>query len=109
MSTTFDDRENVFETKFAQDEAALFRAEARAVKLFGLWLAEKLGLTGEAAMHYAADLVIANLDTPGLDDVVDKAEADLKVKNVTLSRLFLTETLNTFFSQAKAQMVAEGK
>ena len=47
--TTFDKRQEGFEKKFALDEEQKFKAEARRNKLLGLWAAEKLGLTGDAA------------------------------------------------------------
>ena len=40
--TTFDQREEVFEKKFALDEEQKFKAEARRNKLLGLWVADKL-------------------------------------------------------------------
>ena len=45
--TTFDKREEGFENKFAHDEEVRFKAEARRNRLFGLWVAEKLTLSGE--------------------------------------------------------------
>ena len=47
--TTFDKREEGFEKKFALDEEQKFKAEARRNKLLGLWVAEKLGISGDAA------------------------------------------------------------
>ena len=55
--TTFDDRENAFENKFAHDEEMNFRAEARRNKLLGLWAAELMGKTGEDADAYAKEVV----------------------------------------------------
>jgi hypothetical protein len=51
--TTFDDRENAFEAKFAHDSEMQFRAEARRNKLLGLWAAELMGQSGDAAAAYA--------------------------------------------------------
>ena len=48
-----DDREDAFEKKFAHDEALQFKAEARRNKLLGLWAAELLGKSGDAAQDYA--------------------------------------------------------
>ena len=59
--TTFDDREQAFEAKFAHDEEMRFRAEARCNKMLGLWAADLLGHTGDAAERYAADVVTADL------------------------------------------------
>ena len=57
--TTFDKREEGFEKKFALDEEQKFKAEARRNKLLGQWIAEKLGMSGEAATAYAKEVVAA--------------------------------------------------
>ena len=75
--TTFDDRENAFENKYAHDEEMKFKAEARRNKLLGLWAAELLGKTGEAADAYAKEVVIADFEEPGHEDVVRKVAGDL--------------------------------
>jgi hypothetical protein len=75
--TTFDDRENAFENKFAHDAEMQFRAEARRNKLLGLWAAELLGKTGEAAADYAKEVVKADFEEAGHEDVVRKVAADL--------------------------------
>lgn len=75
--TTFDERERAFETKFAHDEEMKFRVNARRMKLLGLWAAELLGKTGEAAQAYALEVVKADFAEPGHDDVVRKVAADL--------------------------------
>jgi hypothetical protein len=76
--TTFDDRTTAFENKFAHDQQLQFRAEAKACKMMGTWAAGEMGLSGDEVIHYANDLVVANLDEPGLDDVVDRVAADSK-------------------------------
>ncbi|WP_323768707.1 DUF1476 domain-containing protein [Antarctobacter sp.] len=75
--TTFDDRENAFENKYAHDEEMKFRAEARANKLLGLWAAELLGKTGEDASSYAIEVVKADFEEAGHEDVVRKVAGDL--------------------------------
>jgi hypothetical protein len=75
--TTFDDRENAFENKFAHDAEMQFRAEARRNKLLGLWAAELLGKTGEAASDYAKEVVKADFEEAGHEDVVRKVAGDL--------------------------------
>lgn len=75
--TTFDDRENAFEAKFAHDADMQFRAEARCNKLVGLWAAELLGKTGDAAKEYAMSVVSADFEEAGNEDVVRKLVADL--------------------------------
>jgi hypothetical protein len=75
--TTFDDRENAFENKFAHDAEMVFRAEARRNKLVGLWAAEILGKTGEDANAYAIEVVKSDFEEAGHEDVVRKLSADL--------------------------------
>lgn len=75
--TTFDDRENAFENKFAHDEAMQFKAEARRNKLLGLWAAGLMGKTGEAADAYAKEVIKADFEEAGHEDVVRKVTGDL--------------------------------
>lgn len=75
--TTFDDREQAFEAKFAHDEEMRFRARARCNKMLGLWAADLLGHTGAAADRYAADVVTADLQEAGHEDVIRKVALDL--------------------------------
>ncbi|MBL4918201.1 DUF1476 domain-containing protein [Szabonella alba] len=74
---TFDDREKAFESKFAHDADMQFRAEARRNKLLGLWAAELMGKTGDAAQEYAMSVVQADFEEAGSEDVVRKVAADL--------------------------------
>lgn len=79
--TTFDDRESAFENKFAHDAEMQFKAEARTNKLLGLWAAELLGLEGAAADSYAKDVVKADFEEAGHEDVVRKVAGDLGDKS----------------------------
>ncbi len=75
--TTFDDRDNAFENKFAHDEELRFKAEARRNKLLGLWAAGLMGKTGEAADAYAMEVVAADFTEAGDEDVLRKVVGDL--------------------------------
>lgn len=75
--TTFDDRENAFENKYAHDEEMKFRAEMRRNKLLGLWAAELLGKTGDDANAYAVEVVKSDFEEAGHEDVVRKVAGDL--------------------------------
>ncbi|TVR10854.1 MAG: DUF1476 domain-containing protein [Salinarimonadaceae bacterium] len=75
--TTFDDRKDAFENKFAHDEELRFKATARRNKLLGLWAAEKLGKSGADAEAYAQSVVLADFEEPGDADVFRKVRGDL--------------------------------
>ena len=75
--STFDERESAFENKFAHDAEMAFKAQARANKLLGLWAAELLGKTGDDADAYAREVVKADFEESGHEDVVRKVLGDL--------------------------------
>ncbi|WP_333714630.1 DUF1476 domain-containing protein [Yoonia sp.] len=75
--STFDDRENAFENKFAHDAEMQFKAEARANKLLGLWAAGLLGKTGEDAAAYAVEVIKSDFEEAGHEDVFRKVAGDL--------------------------------
>ena len=81
--TTFDKREEGFEKKFAHDEELKFKATARRNKLLGLWAATELGKSPAEAEAYAKEVVAADFEEPGDDDVVRKVTSDLAGKGVT--------------------------
>jgi hypothetical protein len=83
--TTFDDRKDSFERKFAHDEELRFKATARRNKLFGLWAAGQLGKSGADAEAYAKSVVLADFQEAGDDDVVRKVKADLDAGGVATS------------------------
>ena len=79
--TTFDKRENAFENKYAHDEEMQFKSVARRNKLVGLWAAELMGISGEAAQEYAKSVIKADFEEAGHEDVVRKLAADLGDKS----------------------------
>jgi hypothetical protein len=102
--TTFDDRENAFESKFAHDSEMQFRAEARRNKLVGLWAAGLLGKTGDEAAAYAMEVVSADFEEAGDEDVVRKVVADLAGK---ASADDVRAKLQEMLPVAKAQLMSE--
>lgn len=105
--TSFDEREQAFEKKFAHEEQLDFAVEARCSKLFGLWIAEQIGLEGSDANTYALEVVDSNLEEPGFEDVLRKVKADLDDKNVEISDHVLRVELDKVLEIAKQQVMAE--
>jgi len=102
--TTFDKREEGFEKKFAHDEELKFKAYARRNKLLGLWAAAELGKTGADADAYAKEVVLADFEEAGDNDVIRKVVTDLKSKGVTETDV--QQKLSEFLVQAVAQIQA---
>ena len=102
--TTFNDRENAFESKFAHDSEMQFRAEARRNKLLGLWAAELLGKSGADADAYAMEVVMADMAEAGSEDVVAKVVKDLGAHS---SADAVRAKLVALLPEAKAQLMSE--
>ncbi|QBF32100.1 DUF1476 domain-containing protein [Thalassococcus sp. S3] len=102
--TTFDDRENAFEAKFAHDADMQFKAEARRNKLLGLWAAELLGKSGDEAAEYAREVVKSDFEEAGDEDVYRKVSGDLdhRADEATI-RAKMVELM----AEAKAQIMSE--
>ena len=79
--TTFDKREEGFEKKYALDEEQKFKAQARRNRLLGLWVADRLGMSGEQANAYAREVVAADFEEAARA-VVRKVMGDLTAKGI---------------------------
>jgi hypothetical protein len=106
---SFDDRQKGFENKYAHDQELQFKAQARRNKLLGLWAADKMGLSGEAADAYAKSVVKADFDEPGDEDVFRKIRKDLDAKGVAQSDHQIRRTMDELLATAKEQLMNETK
>jgi hypothetical protein len=104
--TTFDKREEGFEKKFALDEEQKFKAEARRNRLLGLWAAEKLGITGDAATAYAKEVVAADFEEAGDGDVLRKVMADFAAKSVAVTEQAIRAKMSELAAIAAAEVKA---
>ncbi len=103
----FSDREKQFEEKFQHDQELQFRVTNRRNKLLGLWAAELMGISGEAAEAYAKEVVISDLEEPGDDDVVRKVMGDFAGKNLDVSEHRVRHQMEQLLPTAKAQIMKE--
>lgn len=102
--STFDDRENAFENKFAHDAEMQFKAEARRNKLVGLWAAELLGKSGDEANAYALEVVKSDFEEVGHEDVVRKLAGDLGDKATDAE---IRAKMDEMLVEAKGQILKE--
>jgi len=102
--TSLNDRERAFENKFAHDQEMVFKAVACRNKKLGLWAAGLLGKTGADAEAYAMEVIRADFEEAGHEDVVRKVSADLagKADEATIRGM-----MATMLTEAKAEL-AEG-
>ena len=102
--SSFDDRQKSFESRFAHDAQMQFKAEARRNRLLGLWAAEKLGRTGDDAAAYAKEVVRADFEEAGDEDVYRKVSGDLGDR-ATESEI--RAKMAELMAEAKGQIAAE--
>ena len=106
--TTFDKREKAYENKFAHDAELKFKSEARRNKLLGLWAAELIGKGGDAAEEYVREVVRADFEEPGDEDVFRKVRGDLDAAGVEMSDEDLRDKMVDLMNQAVEEVENEG-
>jgi len=105
--TTFDNRERSAENKFEHDEELRFKTNARRNKLLGLWAAEKLGIEGDAAEAYAKEVVLADFEKPGDEDVLEKVLADFQEKGLSDDAHKIRLEMDRLWPEAQSQIMNE--
>jgi hypothetical protein len=107
--TTFDDREQAFEKKFALDQDLKFRAEARRNKLIAEWAAQKLGISGAAVQEYARSVLKADLEEKGGHDVFRKLRKDFEAAGVKVPDADIRAKMGELLAKAVSDIEAEAK
>lgn len=105
--TTFDKRKDAFESKFAHDAELRFKAEARRNKLLGLWAAGLLGKTADDADAYAREVVAADFEEAGDEDVFRKIRQDFDAAGVQQSDHQIRRTMDELLETAVNQIQNE--
>jgi hypothetical protein len=106
--TTFDDREQAFENKFAHDQEMAFRITARRNRLVGQWAADMMKLTAEETDSYAKSVVQADFEEAGDEDVIRKILGDLTSAGVEIDEAAIRTALEGKAVEARRQLM-EGK
>jgi hypothetical protein len=103
--TTFDDRERAYESKFAHDEEMKFRVIARRNKLLGHWAAGLMKLSPVEAEAYAKEVVRAEFEEAGDEDVIRKLLGDLTAANVEIDEAAIRQALEDKQVEARRQLM----
>ena len=103
----FNDREKGFEAKYQHDQETQFKVLARRNKLLGLWAAQLMGLGGADAEAYAKEVVVADFEETGDEDVLRKVFGDLTEKGVAIDDKAVRREMNALLATARDQINAE--
>ncbi len=102
--STFDKREVAFENRFAHDEEFLFKALARAKYMLGIWAAEQLHKSTEAAANYANALVANDIASPVSNSALVQIQKDFMVAGVAQSEHQIARHYDEFRVSAMQQL-----
>jgi hypothetical protein len=103
--TTFDDRQRAFEAQYSRDQELQFKIAARRNRLLGAWAAQLMGLTEVEAEAYAKDVVRADFEEAGDEDVIRKLLGDLTSAGVEMDEARIREALNEKQAEARRQFI----
>jgi hypothetical protein len=109
MTDSFKKREKGFESKWAHDEELRFKIMARRNKLLGLWAAGEMGLDGAVADAYAREVVQADFEEAGDEDVFRKIRKDLDAKDIKHSDHIIRRKMEELLTVAAEQVQSEVK
>ena len=107
MAEIFNDRKNAHEAKYKLDQEVQFKVDSRRNKLLGLWLGERLGKTESQLEDYAMEVVIADLEEPGVEDVVRKVMKDIVDAGADITDADIRAKLAAFEEEAREQILGD--
>lgn len=105
--TDFKDRERAEEAKYAMDEETAFKIAARRNRLLGHWAAAKMGLTPEETDSYAREVVQADFEEAGDEDVIRKVLGDLTAAGCDVDEAGVRAALEEKAIEARRQLMGE--
>ena len=105
--SSFNKRKQDSENRFQHDQELEFKANARRNKLLGLWAAQEMSITGDAADAYAKEVVISDFDRPGDEDVLEKVHKDFVDKGLDISTHRVRKEMDRLLDEARQQVREE--
>lgn len=105
--TLFEERKKGQEDKYAHDKETEFKVAVRRNKLLGLWLAERMGKSGDAAQAYAREVIEADFERPGVDDVIEKVLADCRAAGLDIDEHKLRTRMAALEEEVRQQLAAQ--
>ena len=105
--TNFSDKERAEEAKYAFDEEMMFRVTARRNRLVGQWAAEKMGLSPVESASYAREVIQADFEEAGDEDVIRKVFGDLTAAGCDIDEAEIRATLEATHTEARRSVIGE--
>jgi hypothetical protein len=109
MGGGFDDRQRGLEGRWAHDEELRFKVTARRNKLLGQWAAKEMGLPAGETEAYAKQVVQAEFEEAGDEDVFRKIRKDFDAKKIARTDHLIRTKMAELMRIAGDQVMAEVK
>ena len=97
----FDERKKSFEKKFARDQELQFKVAARSNKYLGEFVCSKLGKSNEEKQAYIEEIIKADMQEEGNEDVFRKVKNDLKAGSVNIEDSEIRTEMEKALNRAK--------
>ena len=97
----FDEREKSFEKKFVKDQELQFKVAARSNKYLGEWVSSKLGKTEEEKKNYIQEVIKADMEESGNEDVFRKVKKDFEKNLISIEDSEIRDQMEKALSRAK--------
>ena len=101
MSKIYDEREKGFEKKFQMDEELQFKVAARSNKYLGEWISSKLGKTDEEKQNYIQEIIKADMEEAGSEDVFRKVKKDFQTASISIEDSEIRDQMEKALLRAK--------
>ena len=97
----FDERGKSYEKKFQLDEELEFKIAARTNKYLGEWASLKLGKNENDIKSYIQEIIKADMEEAGKEDVFRKISKDFKEASFVIEESEIRQEMDKALSRAK--------
>lgn len=97
----FDERKKGFEKKFVKDQELQFKISARSNKYLAGWVIAKMGKPEKEKESYIQEIIKADMEESGSEDVFRKIKKDFEVSSVNIKDSEIREEIEKAFLRAK--------
>ena len=97
----FNEREKSFEKKFQMDEELKFKVQSRSNKYLAEFVSEKLNKNEEETKNYIKEIIKADMEEAGQEDVFRKIKKDFQAASFSIEDSEIRDEMEKALLRAK--------
>ena len=97
----FDERKKSFEKKYQMDQELQFKVQARSCKYLSEFVSLKLGKTEEQKQNYIQEVIKADMEEAGQEDVFRKIKKDFQAASFSIEDSEIRDEMEKALLRAK--------